>query len=89
MKPVHLAQQSQEASAGVIDLAEDEPPIIKLLIQYLYEGDYDPKASTKSRGEIMRQYVASRTQAPPAPSATPTENSTMRLPHTCVPSISK
>jgi hypothetical protein len=32
----------KEAESGVINLPEDEPPIVKLLIQYLYEGEYEP-----------------------------------------------
>jgi hypothetical protein len=32
----------KEAESGVINLPEDEPEIVKLLIQYLYEGEYEP-----------------------------------------------
>jgi hypothetical protein len=32
----------QESSEGKVDLPEDDPAIVKLLIQYLYEGEYEP-----------------------------------------------
>ncbi|KAI5377061.1 hypothetical protein J4E82_004144 [Alternaria postmessia] len=32
----------KESESSIIDLPEDEPTIIKLLIQYLYEGEYEP-----------------------------------------------
>ncbi|KAL1794346.1 hypothetical protein ACET3X_007767 [Alternaria dauci] len=31
-----------ESQSGIIDLPEDEPAIVKLLMQYLYEGEYKP-----------------------------------------------
>ena len=42
----------QEATRHVVDLHEDEAQIIKLLIQYLYEGEYDPKMSRDEAGQI-------------------------------------
>ncbi|CAI9629747.1 unnamed protein product [Alternaria burnsii] len=33
----------QEAATAKADLSEDEPEIVKLLLQYLYEGEYDVK----------------------------------------------
>ena len=33
---------TQESHTGIIDLSEDEPEIVALLIQYMYEGEYDP-----------------------------------------------
>ncbi|EAT77701.2 hypothetical protein SNOG_14849 [Parastagonospora nodorum SN15] len=33
----------KESSEGKIDLPEDEPAVVNLLIQYLYGGEYDPK----------------------------------------------
>ncbi|KAJ4317376.1 hypothetical protein N0V94_004979 [Neodidymelliopsis sp. IMI 364377] len=33
----------KEALEGKIDLPEDEPALISLLMQYLYEGEYEPK----------------------------------------------
>ncbi|KAI4710214.1 hypothetical protein J4E89_004665 [Alternaria sp. Ai002NY15] len=32
----------KEAESDIIDLPEDEPAIVKLLVQYLYEGEYEP-----------------------------------------------
>ena len=39
----------KESESGVIDLPEDEPEIIKLLIQYLYEAEYSPILPTGGR----------------------------------------
>lgn len=33
---------TQESHTGTIDLSEDEPEVVALLVQYLYEGEYDP-----------------------------------------------
>ncbi|KAG9186237.1 hypothetical protein G6011_02793 [Alternaria panax] len=33
----------KETGSGTIDLPEDEPSIIKLLIHYLYFGEYEPR----------------------------------------------
>ncbi|KZM22845.1 hypothetical protein ST47_g6011 [Ascochyta rabiei] len=32
----------EEAQTGTVNLPEDEPEVVELLVQYLYEGDYDP-----------------------------------------------
>ncbi|KAI4945147.1 hypothetical protein J4E91_008124 [Alternaria rosae] len=32
----------QESENGTVGLPEDEPAIVKLLVQYLYEGEYEP-----------------------------------------------
>jgi len=32
----------QETEQGSVDLPEDEPAIVKLMMQYIYEGEYDP-----------------------------------------------
>lgn len=32
----------KESQTGEINLGEDEPEVIKLLMQYLYEGEYEP-----------------------------------------------
>ncbi|KAI4622192.1 hypothetical protein J4E83_004932 [Alternaria metachromatica] len=32
----------KESESDIIDLPEDEPAIVKLLVQYLYEGEYEP-----------------------------------------------
>ncbi|RYO70402.1 hypothetical protein AA0113_g3234 [Alternaria arborescens] len=54
----------KESESGVVDLPEDEPTIVKLLIQYLYEGEYEPllpdgeaslaPSSTKARTQTSR-----------------------------------
>ncbi|KAF2655628.1 hypothetical protein K491DRAFT_716060 [Lophiostoma macrostomum CBS 122681] len=33
---------NKEAEDGRVDLPEDEPEIVRLLVQYLYEAEYDP-----------------------------------------------
>ncbi|KAJ6191983.1 hypothetical protein J3E72DRAFT_399462 [Bipolaris maydis] len=33
----------QETESGILNLPEDEPETVKLLIQYLYEGEYEPQ----------------------------------------------
>ncbi|KAF2680489.1 hypothetical protein K458DRAFT_392828 [Lentithecium fluviatile CBS 122367] len=38
---IHNVHKVIEAKTGTIDLPDDEPSIIKLVIQFLYEGDYD------------------------------------------------
>jgi hypothetical protein len=38
-----MANWTKESTKGEIDLPEDDPAVIKLLIQYLYEGEYDPR----------------------------------------------
>ncbi|KAH3919350.1 hypothetical protein HBI56_025590 [Parastagonospora nodorum] len=54
---------AKEATEGKIDLPEDEPKIIKLLIQYLYEGEYEPRLSdaspiaTAPRGDMSHREV--------------------------------
>jgi hypothetical protein len=32
----------KETQAGKVDLPDDEPEIVKLLVQYLYESEYEP-----------------------------------------------
>ncbi|KAI4639935.1 hypothetical protein J4E93_008734 [Alternaria ventricosa] len=32
----------KETEQGSVDLPEDEPAIVKLMMQYIYEGEYDP-----------------------------------------------
>jgi len=38
----------KEVTDGKIDLPEDEPAIVALLISYLYEGEYEPRLSEAS-----------------------------------------
>ncbi|CAN9416642.1 unnamed protein product [Alternaria alternata] len=48
----------QEAAAAKADLSEDEPEIVKLLVQYLYEGEYDIKLTdmAHSAQPVVRVY---------------------------------
>lgn len=48
----------KETESGVIDLPGDEPEITKLLVQYLYEAEYNPVLPTDSQ-------VRTSTAAPP------------------------
>ncbi|KAF2807560.1 uncharacterized protein BDZ99DRAFT_447950 [Mytilinidion resinicola] len=43
----------KEAHDGKIDLPEDEPAIVKLLMQYLYEGEYDPALPPEAQKPTM------------------------------------
>jgi hypothetical protein len=66
----------QETNEGKIDLPEDEPAIIKLLMQYLYQGNYViessgisgfrvVKAKSYKRGHVLIHHTYdSRTPAP-------------------------
>ena len=36
------SNRAQEAEQGLINLSDNEPVIVKLLVQYLYEAEYDP-----------------------------------------------
>jgi hypothetical protein len=64
---------------GKVHLPEDEPEIIKLLIQYLYEGEYDPKLPD---GKAMDDWDAT------SPSNTPITGRVSeyhyKFPHTCI-----
>ncbi|PSN72528.1 hypothetical protein BS50DRAFT_545130 [Corynespora cassiicola Philippines] len=44
-----LALRKKEAEDGKINLPEDEPAIVKLLMRYLYEADYEPCWDGSSR----------------------------------------
>lgn len=72
--------QSKEKENNVIDLPEDDPAIIRLLIQYLYEGDYDPKPPTRSEEEILKEYIISIKES---------FGPSYDFPHTCSPSLTR
>lgn len=40
--PYPRADKEQESEEGHVDLSDNEPKIVKLLVQYVYEADYDP-----------------------------------------------
>ncbi|KAF1953421.1 hypothetical protein CC80DRAFT_477970 [Byssothecium circinans] len=44
----------EESNTGIIKLPEDDPAIIKLLIQYLYECDYPPKVHQPEHFELTK-----------------------------------
>ncbi|KAH4006823.1 hypothetical protein HBH70_201060 [Parastagonospora nodorum] len=77
----------KEATEGKIDLPGDEPKIIKLLIQYLYEGEYEPRLSdaspiaTAPRGDMSHREVV-RTDTY---NSNYGRNYTYSFPHTCDP----
>jgi hypothetical protein len=43
---------AQEAAENKIDLPEDNPAIIDILIRFLYEGEYEPKSPRTIMGHI-------------------------------------
>lgn len=50
----------QEAEENMIDLSDNEPAIIKLLVQYIYEAEFDPalpSPNTDPAGSIQTQTV--------------------------------
>jgi hypothetical protein len=47
----------QESDEGKVDLPEDERSIVKLLVQYLYEGEYDPKLPDSDCMDEVREIV--------------------------------
>ncbi|CAI9629748.1 unnamed protein product [Alternaria burnsii] len=40
---------SEEASEGKVDLPQDEPEIVRLLVEYLYENDYEAESDEKGK----------------------------------------
>ncbi|KAH6003989.1 hypothetical protein HBI39_022250 [Parastagonospora nodorum] len=66
----------KESSEGKIDLPEDEPVVVNLLIQYLYGGEYDPKLPDGGcSGEVTEiQYTGPRNS-----------HFHYKFPHTCGP----
>ncbi|KAJ4299738.1 hypothetical protein N0V90_004984 [Kalmusia sp. IMI 367209] len=61
---VHKNVETQENS---IDLAEDDPKTVKLLMQYLYEGEYEPRLSSinqsiSARSSSSSSYKKGRTR---------------------------
>jgi hypothetical protein len=66
----------QESAEGKVDLPEDDPKITKLLVQYIYEGEYEPKlpdggCMPEECKEIV--YTGHRNS-----------NYTYKFPHTCI-----
>lgn len=48
-----LANSKQETQTGEIDLPDDDPKAVKLMVQYLYEADYNPKELEKKELEEL------------------------------------
>ncbi|EUC41591.1 hypothetical protein COCMIDRAFT_40241 [Bipolaris oryzae ATCC 44560] len=73
----------QETSTSEINLPEDDPAIIKLLLQYLYEGDYHLPSSPSSPSPPV---LTTRTKKRPThtPAGLPY---TYDFPHTCHPPL--
>lgn len=74
----------QESEESKVDLPEDEPATIKLLLQYMYEGEYEPKLpdglSTKQNwreghGDPAKRFTVVGTKMTPYH---------YRFPHTCI-----
>ena len=64
--------RAKESEKGEIDLPDDEPAIVKLLIQYLYEGEYDPVLPANGLAETLQTPRPARNL-----------NYTYSFPHTC------
>ncbi|KAF2823014.1 hypothetical protein CC86DRAFT_299958, partial [Ophiobolus disseminans] len=50
----------KESKEGKVNLPEDDPVVVKLLIQYLYEGEYDPKLPDGDNMDESMKVVFSR-----------------------------
>lgn len=72
-----LPHISQESAENKIDLPEDEPDTVKVLIQYLYEGEYDPKLPDGKLSSDVVDPVA------PVVSGPKKDGFHYRFPHTC------
>ncbi|KAF2846094.1 hypothetical protein T440DRAFT_511103 [Plenodomus tracheiphilus IPT5] len=48
----------KESQSGTIELPEDEPAVVKLLVQYLYEGEYEPLLPANDRAGTMHAAIA-------------------------------
>jgi len=68
---------SQEAAQGKINLPEDEPAIVALLFQYIYEAEYDPPLSdapVTSHLEVIQTQLNNARRG---------EKYSYEFPHTC------
>ncbi|KAF2134922.1 hypothetical protein P153DRAFT_329795 [Dothidotthia symphoricarpi CBS 119687] len=74
----------KEAENRTIDLPEDDPDVIKLLIQYLYEGEYEPLLPTDgSEGSLPRKVAQPKIIPPPSTSGYGQAPMTYDFPHSC------
>jgi hypothetical protein len=58
-----------------IDLPEDEPQLVQLLLEYIYEGEYDPRLPRDEARELP--------DGPPVVTAPKESNYHYGFPHTC------
>jgi len=65
----------QEAAEGKVDLPEDDPHAVKLLVQYFYECEYSPELN-----ELIRTFESAK-----MPIADRKPGYHYRFPHTCAP----
>lgn len=70
----------QETQSGAIDLPEDEPEIVKLLVQYLYEGEYEPVLPST---DVENTATALTTPAKRGKASTKKQQYSLDFPHTC------
>lgn len=70
----------EETQSGTIDLPEDEPGTIKLLIQYLYEGEYEPFLPPAA---VQTVIVAPATPIKRGKQSVKRQEYTLSFPHTC------
>jgi hypothetical protein len=79
------ADTAKEATESKIDLPDDEPAIVTLLIEYLYEGEYEPRlddfpTSGTSTTADMSHLVVVKTDLR---NTTYNKDYTYGFPHTC------
>ncbi|KAF2134739.1 hypothetical protein P153DRAFT_278928, partial [Dothidotthia symphoricarpi CBS 119687] len=67
--------QHQEAAEAKIDLPEDDPAVIELLMQYFYKFEYEPELPDNKRSLPGVVYVAVKTES----------GYSYDFPHTCQP----
>ncbi|KAF3011203.1 hypothetical protein E8E13_011610 [Curvularia kusanoi] len=47
----------KESEQGIIDLSDNDPAIVDLLLQYIYEAEYDPILAAPPAGHSCSQYI--------------------------------
>jgi len=70
----------EETHSGTIDLPDDEPEIIRLLVQYLYEGEYEPFLPPAAVQTVL---VAPATPIKRGKQSAKKQEYTLGFPHTC------
>jgi hypothetical protein len=79
------ADTAKEATESKIDLPDDEPAIVKLLVEYLYEGEYEPRLNDSPTSEITTETDMSRLVIVKTDLHNTTYNRdyTYKFPHSC------